>query len=94
MFRFVVDTIKRGRAYPNLARHPAEPYGQTWREFGQHSPYTVPFELINHCEQHGYPFELTSTGEYLDNTTDNNSELYYYPVQFGFFSFETDYVLL
>jgi len=93
MFRFVVDTIKRGRASPNLAQHPAEPYTQTWREFGEHYPYVVPFELINHCEQHAYPFELTTTLEYLDNTN-NNSELHWYPVQFGWFSFKIDYVSL
>ena len=90
MFRFVVDRRIRGRAYPNLARHTAEPYTQSWREFGEHGPYVVPFELINHCEQHDYPFELTTTTEYLNNT--NNTERHYYPVQFGWFSFDVDYV--
>jgi hypothetical protein len=89
MFRFVVDKIIRGRAYPNLAGHPAEPYTQSWREFGQYYPYTVPLELITHCEQHGYPFELTTTTEYIHS---NNTALHYYPVQFGWFSHDTDYV--
>ena len=89
MWRFVVDRILRGRAVPNLATYCAEPYTQTWREFGQHSPHTVPAELINHCEAHGYPFELTTTAEYVHS---DNSELHWYPVQWGFFSFEIDYI--
>jgi len=91
MFHFVVDRRVRDRAYPNLAVHAAEPYTQTWREFGQHSPYTVPFELIDHCIKHSYPFELTTTTEYLHS---NNTALHYYPVQWGFFSFEIDYISL
>lgn len=91
MWRFVADRIVRGRAYPNLATHPAEPYTQAWREFGQHSPYTVPFELITHCEQHGYPVESKTTGEYV-HSTDNVR--HWYPVQFGWFDFDTDYLSL
>ena len=91
MFRFVADRVVRGRAYPNLATHCAEPYRQSWREFGQHSPYTVPFELITHCETHGYPFELKTTTEYLHSA---NTALHYYPVQWGWFSFDTDYISL
>jgi len=91
MWRFVVDCIRNGRAYPNLAVHAAEPYTPAWREFGQHYPYVVPFELINHCEQHSYPFELATTGEYLASS---NTQLHYYPVQWGFFNHEVDYVLL
>jgi len=91
MWRFVADRILRGRAVPNLATHPAEPYTPAWREFGAHSPYTVPAELINHCEQHGYPFELASTTEYLASAT---TLPHWYPVQWGFFSFDIDYVAL
>jgi hypothetical protein len=91
MFRFVVDRIQRGRAYPNLATHPAEPYTPAWREFGSHYPYTVPVELINHCEQHGYPVELITTAEYINS----NTQLpHWYPVQFGWFSFDLDYIAL
>ena len=99
MYRFVVDKIIRGRAYPNLAQHAAEPYTQSWREFGEHWPYVVPAELITHCEQHGYPFELTTTREYINSNAlcTNSSErvnnaLHWYPVQFGWFSHDTDYV--
>jgi len=91
MYRFVVDKIIRNRAYPNLAQHPAEPYTQQWREFSQHSPYTVPFELINHCEQHEYPYSVITTGEYLHSA---NTLLHYYPVQWGWFSLDIDYVAL
>jgi len=91
MFRFVVDRIQRGRAYPNLAVHAAEPYTQSWREFSQYRPYTVPVELITHCEAHGYLFELKTTLEYLHSA---NTARHWYPVQFGFFCFEIDYVAL
>lgn len=91
MFRFVADRIIRGRAYPNLAQHSAEPYTPAWREFVNHYPNTVPAELINHCEAHNYPFELMTTGEYLDSS---NTQLHYYPVQWGWFDFDTDYVAL
>jgi len=91
MFRFVAYRIIRGRAYPNLAQHAAEPYTQAWREFSQHSPYTVPSELINHCETHGYPYSVTTTSEYLASA---NTVLHYYPVQWGWFSFEIDYFSL
>jgi hypothetical protein len=89
MFRFVVDCIIKGRASPNLATHSAEPYTQAWREFGRYSPYSVPFELINHCETHSYPFELTATAEYLAS---DSTALHWYPVQWGFFSFDLDYI--
>jgi hypothetical protein len=89
MWKFVADRVVRGRAYPNLAQHPAEPYTPAWREFGQHSPYSVPFELITHCETHAYPFELTTTSEYLDSS---NTQRHWYPVQWGFFSFDLDYI--
>ena len=91
MWRFVVDRIRRGRAVPNLATHPAEPYTSSWREFGSHWPYTVPSELITHCITHKYPFELKTTTEYLHS---DNTALHWYPVQWGFFSFEIDYVAL
>jgi hypothetical protein len=91
MFRFVVDKIIRGRAVPNLALHPAEPYTESWREFNNHYPYTVPVELIAHCETHSYPLSVTTTAEYVHSDT---SELHWYPVQWGWFDFEIDYVAL
>ena len=90
MFKFVIDHTIRDQPRPNLAQHPAEPYTQSWREFVNWYPYVVPLELVNHCREHEYPFELTTTQEYLDNT--NNRELHWYPVQFGWFSHDIDYV--
>ena len=89
MWRFVVDRIVRGRAYPNLARHSAEPYTPAWREFSQHWPGTVPVELITHCEAHAYPYSVTTTSEYVASA---NTVLHYYPVQWGWFSFDLDYI--
>ena len=37
-FNFVVDAVVRTKIYPTLARHQAEPYTQSWREFGNHWP--------------------------------------------------------
>jgi hypothetical protein len=91
MFRFVVDCIIRERAYPNLAVYPAEPWTKEWREFGQHSPYTVPAELIEHCGTHKYPLSVTATADYLASDT---TVLHWYPVQFGFFNFDLDYIAL
>jgi hypothetical protein len=91
MFRFVVDKILRGRASPNLAQYSAEPYTKEWREFGQHRPYTVPVELIAHCEAHAYPVELKTTTEYVHS---KDTALHWYPVQWGWFSFDTDYFSL
>lgn len=92
MFKFVVDRIRRDQPVPNLAQHEAEPYTAAWREFGAHSPYTVPVELINHCRQHGYPYELTAVGEYLASSNNDNSTVYHYPVQWGWFDYAIDYI--
>jgi hypothetical protein len=94
MFKFVIDHTIQDQARPNLALYSAEPYTAAWREFGEHAPYTVPFELINHCRLHGYPFELVTTREYLDNNTKDNMEPHWYPVQWGWFSFDIDYISL
>ena len=96
MFNFVVDRLVKGRPYPNLAQHPAEPYTEAWREFGQHSPYTVPIELINHCELHNYPYCITRTAELSrrDNTNKHNPLNYLYPIQFGWFDYSIDYIEL
>lgn len=91
MWRFVADRIQKGKAYPNLAQYSAEPYTSAWREFGQHYPHVVPVELVNHCITHKYPFELKTTTEYMHS---KDTQLHYYPVQWGFFSFDTDYIAL
>ena len=90
MFNFVVDRQIKGRAVPNLAQHAAEPYTEAWREFGQHYPYTVPVELINHCEEHSYPYRITLTTEL--STVDKTNLVY--PIQPGCFNFDIDYIKL
>ena len=52
-FNFVVDAMIRNKIYPALARHRAEPYTQSWREFGNHWPYTTPLRIQEYCESHG-----------------------------------------
>ena len=94
MWRFVVDRIQRDKPYPNLARHRAEPYTQRWREFNDHYPHVVPLELITHCTTHNYPVESTTTAQYLAGSNITHSEPHWYPVQWGFFSFEIDYISL
>jgi hypothetical protein len=90
MFNFVVDRIVKGHAYPGLAQHSAEPYTTAWREFGSHSPYTVPAELINHCETHAYPYRLIPAA---DIELAAGADLWY-PVQFARFDFAIDYISL
>ena len=90
MFNFVVDRQIKGRAVPNLAQHAAEPYTEAWREFGQHYPYTVPVELINHCEEHSYPYRITLTTEL--STVDQANLVY--AIQPGCFNFDIDYIKL
>lgn len=100
MFNFVVDRYERNRVYPALARHTAEPYTQSWREFGSHYPYTVPAELITHCVEHGYPHTITTLDEFNSiladnkNIIKNNQIKYLYPIQFGWFDHTIDYVNL
>ena len=88
MFNFVVDRIVKGCASPGLAQHSAEPYTQQWREFGSHSPYTVPVELINHCGTHAYPYRLIPAADIeLEAAAD-----LWYPIQFGWFDYAIDYI--
>lgn len=77
--RFVTDRIVRGRAYPALAQHEARPYTQSWREFGQHWPYTVPAELFGHMDDHAFEYQLDTQGHG------------WYVIGLGFFDFTIDY---
>lgn len=77
-FKFVADTVLKGKAYPALSQWPAQPYTPEWREFVNHWPHTVPCELHEHCETHGFPYSIASTGDY-------------YTIGLGFFNFDIDY---
>lgn len=79
----VADKTLKGRIYPAFARHEARPYTQSWREFEQHWPYTVPLRLQEYCDHHGVKINLHS----IDNFPAGS----YYPIGLGFFDFSIDY---
>jgi hypothetical protein len=83
-FNFVVDSTIKGRIYPALAIHQGRPYTQSWREFGQHWPYTTPLRLEEYCREHG----VTINNYAIDTDYPNNS---YYPICLGFFDFNINY---
>lgn len=86
-FKFVADTVLRGKAYPALAEWQARPYTQEWRQFVHHWPYTVPCELLEHCNTHGLDYELTALKDWIDCSG-------FYVVGLGFFNFDIDYFSL
>lgn len=83
-FNFVVDRIAKDKMYPNLARWDAEPYTQSWREFGQHYPNVVPLRLQEYCVQHEYPMAYSTC------SPDSNG-IPFYPIALEFFNFDFDY---
>ena len=80
----VVDKTVRGKIYPALARHQAEPYTQSWREFEQHWPCTVPFRPQEYCEHHGIKINILGPNDVWPANA-------FYPIGLGFFNFEIDY---
>ena len=84
MFNIVCDRIVRGKAYPALTTHSAEPYTAAWHEFIDHSPRTVPAELLDYCDEHGVEYKLYTIDAYPDNS--------YYIIHLGWFDFGVDYV--
>lgn len=87
MFNLVADKIVRGRLYPAFARHQAEPLTQAWREFGQHWPCTIPFDLHEFCSIFEFPVQTWS----IDQAYPADS---FYAVQIGWFDFGIDYFAL
>jgi hypothetical protein len=83
-FNFVADKTIKGRIYPSLTQHEAIPYTQSWREFGQHWPYTTPLRLQEYCTEHSVPINIFSITDQLPKHT-------YYPICIGFFDFDIDY---
>jgi hypothetical protein len=86
-FNFVVDKTIKGKIYPALSRHEARPYTQSWRQFGDHWPYTTPVRLQEYCDQHGVAMRLY-------DITDAIPDRGYYPICIGFFDFSIDYFSL
>ena len=80
----IADRIIRGKIYPALARHSAEPYTQSWREFEQHWPCTVPFRPQEYCEHHGVRLNILGPEDAWPVDA-------FYPIGLGFFNFEIDY---
>lgn len=80
------DQIIKGRMYPALARHQGRPYTASWREFGQHWPYTIPLRLQEYCDHHGITLALSLAVDSLLSS--------WYPIGLGFFDFDIDYFAL
>ena len=80
----LADQVAKGRIYPALARHRAVPYTQSWREFGQHWPHTIPIRLQEYCDHHGIKLNIY-------NIQDELPDNIFYPVGLGFFDFGIDY---
>lgn len=84
---FFYDRITNvGKGYPNLARHPAEPFTQAWRQFDHFWPRTVPLRLLMYFDHARIKYQLV----------DHNSKFEYawYPIALGWFDFELDYFSL
>ena len=86
MINIVCDRIVRGKAYPALTTHRAEPYTAEWQQFIDHSPRTVPAELLEYCTEHGVEYNLYTIEAYPANS--------YYIVHLGWFDFTVDYIAL
>jgi hypothetical protein len=80
----IADRIVKGRIYPALAQHQAEPYTKAWREFDHHWPYTTPLRLQEYCYYHGVELNITN----IDAEWPADA---FYPVGLGFFDFGIDY---
>ena len=80
----IADQVIKGRIYPALTRHQAQPYTQSWREFGSHWPYTIPLRLQEYCDHHGIKLNIY-------NIQDELPDNIFYPVGLGFFDFGIDY---
>jgi len=80
----IADRLVKGRIYPALACHQAVPYTQSWREFGEHWPYTIPFRLQEYCDYHAVTLNITD----FDSEWPSDA---FYPVGLGFFDFDIDY---
>jgi hypothetical protein len=80
----VADRTVKGRIYPALTQWEARPYTQSWREFGSHYPYTVPFRPQEYCEHHGVKINIYQANDDLPSNC-------YYPIGLGFFDFDIDY---
>lgn len=80
----IADKVIKGKIYPAGARYEGRPYTQSWREFGQHWPYTIPLRLQEYCDHHGVKLNIVDlTAPWPANA--------FYPIGLGFFDFDIDY---
>lgn len=86
MIQIAADRITQNKVYPSLAKLDAAPYTPEWRTFGEHWPYTVPAELINHFDNHHIAYDV-----YTVESAPCNSV---YIVQFGWHDHAIDYFAL
>ena len=84
MINIVSDRVVRGKAYPALTTHTAEPYTEQWKRFIDHYPRTVPAELLEYCNEHSVAYTL--------HTIDNFPDGSYYIIHLGWFDFGVDYI--
>ena len=80
----IADRIVKGKIYPALAQHQAEPYTPGWREFESHWPRTVPFRPQEYCESHNVKLNIYGPMDAWPLAA-------FYPIGLGFFDFEIDY---
>lgn len=59
---FEFDRTVRGRPYPNLARHDAEPFTPQWRQFSKHWPFSEPPTLVEYLTDENVAVESTRRG--------------------------------
>jgi hypothetical protein len=86
-FNFAADAVLKNKAYPALAKWPAQPYTTEWRQFRYHWPYTVPCELHEHCATHLFPYHIHT----VKNCAGSEN---FYTIGLGFFDFDIDYFSL
>ena len=80
----IAEQIVKGKIYPALARHQAQPYTLAWREFDKHWPHTIPFRLQEYGTHHGVKLNIID----IDSEWPSDA---FYPVGLGFFDFGIDY---
>lgn len=86
MITFCFDRVAdQWYGYPNLAVWSAEPYTDAWRQFDQHWPYSVPTRLLMYFRFNNVEYRVVPV---------NQAESAWYPVAFGWFDFDCDYVRL
>lgn len=80
----IADRIVKGKIYPAFALHEGRPYTQSWREFEQHWPYTIPLRLQEYCDHHAVTLNIVGLADSWPADA-------FYPVGLGFFDFGIDY---